>query len=177
MQAQAPHIIQPPSRIQGIAAETLRLIQMSTSRELRFTRSGQARIFWICGAVFAACAMVLAVVALERESNPSLPHGLWACVPLLLSMASIWLAIRLTRHAFMVLTLNGIEIYPFLRPAADMRLVLWHEIHSAEVDDSLSLLTLHFDADKTSGLHVVLVPVRKDRRRWLADAITARLTR
>jgi hypothetical protein len=150
---------------------------MPTPRELRFTRSEQARIFWIFGAVFAACAMVVAVVALERESNPNLPHGLWVCPPLLLSIASIWLAIHLTRHAFMVLTLNGIEIYPFLRPAANMRLVLWQEIHSVEFDDSHNLLTLHLDAEKTSGLHVVLSPLRKDRRRWLADAITARLTR
>lgn len=148
---------------------------MSTPRELRFTRSGQAGLFWILAAVFAAAALTLAAASLHREANPGLPHGAWALPPLLLAIAAASLAAHLTRHAYIVLTLAGIEIHPFFRPASRMRLVLWQEIDSAEVDEAFRLLTLHRDPEKTSGLHLALEPVRKDRRQWLASAVMTRL--
>jgi hypothetical protein len=148
---------------------------MSAPRELRFTRSGQARLFWILAAMFAAAALTLVAASLHRESNPGLPHGAWALPPLLLAIAAASLAAHLTRHAYIVLTLVGIEIYPFFRPASRMRLLLWPEIDSAEVDQAFRVLTLHMDPGKTSGLHLALEPVRNDRRQWLASAIMSRL--
>lgn len=148
---------------------------MSAPRELRFTRSGQARLFWILAAVFTAAALTLAAASLHRESNPGLPHVAWALPPLLFAIAAASLAVHLTRHAYIVLTLTGIEIHPFFRPASRMRRVPWLEIDSAEVDQAFRLLTLHLDPGKTCGLHLALEPVRNDRRQWLASAIMSRL--
>ena len=56
-----------------------------------------------------------------------------------------------------------------------MRLVIWQEIHAAEANANTTLLTLHHDADKSSGIHLSLAPIRADRRELLAKAVIGRL--
>jgi hypothetical protein len=147
----------------------------SPNQELRFTRSGQAAGFWIAAAVMAMAAITLTAVAFHRPANPELPHPAWALIPL---AAAAWIARcawHLTRHAYLILTPLGIEIFPFFRPAAGMRLVTWGEIHSSEADAALGRLTLHRDVEKTSGIHLSLKPIRADRRPLLVRAVRDRL--
>ena len=146
----------------------------SPEKELRFTRSGQAALFWLLAAVCAAVAMTLAATSIYRDVNPELPHPAWAVVPLVIGALAVRLAVSLTRHAYLILTPLGIEIFPFFRPAAGMRLVVWQEVDAAEVNAEMTQLTLHHDAGKTSGIHLSLRPVRKDRRELLATAVIGR---
>jgi hypothetical protein len=147
----------------------------SPQQELRFTRSGQAAGFWLAAAILAAAALTLAATSFYRGVNPDLPHPAWALAPLMAAIAAARLAWRLTRHAYLILTPLGIEIFPFLRPAAGMQLVVWQEIDSMETDAALKRLTLHRDAARTSGVHLSLRPVRADRRPLLAKAVAGRL--
>jgi hypothetical protein len=55
-----------------------------------------------------------------------------------------------------------------------MRLVVWQEVAAAEVNTRTTVLTLHHDAAKTSGIHLSLKPIRADRRRLLAKAVIGR---
>lgn len=143
-------------------------------KELRFTRSGQAVVFWVAGAVLAAAAVTLIATAVYRDINPQLPHPAWALAPAALSLLSLRTAVKLTRHAYLILTPLGIEIFPFFRPASGMRLVTWQEIDSAEVDPGKTLLTLHHDAAKSSGIHLSLSPLCRDRRAFLIQAVLGR---
>lgn len=147
----------------------------SPEQELRFTRSGQAPVFWLATAVLACMAVTVLACALYRDVNPRLPHPLWALPPLALAVVAARTAVRLTRHAYLILTPLGIEIFPFFRPARGLRLVTWQEIADAEIDAGLTLLTLHHDAAKTSGLHLSLAPIREDRRELLAKAVAVRV--
>lgn len=147
----------------------------SPEKELRFTRSGQAVAFWISAAVCTAAAVTLLVTSTYRGENPKLPHAAWSILPLAAAALAARAAVRLTRHAYLILTPLGIEIFPFFRPAAGMRLISWQEIHSAELSPALDRLTLHHDAAKTSGIHIALGPIRRDRRTLLAKAITGRV--
>ncbi len=145
-------------------------------KELRFTRSGQAGLFWVGAAVLATIGITLLATAIYRDINPSLPHPAWAMVPLLMAVAVARVAAGLTRHAYLILTPLGIEIFPFFRPADGMRLVMWQELNHAEVDKNTTRLTLHHDAGKTSGIHLSLTPIRADRRSLLAKAVIGRLS-
>jgi hypothetical protein len=145
-------------------------------KELRFTRSGQAAGFWVASAVAAAAAITLLATSIYRDINPFLPHPAWALVPLGLSGVAAKYALSLTRHAYLILTPLGIEIFPFFRPAEGMRLVVWQEVKSAELDEKLTRLTLHHNAEKSSGIHLSLKPIRKDRRSLLAKAVIGRLS-
>ena len=144
-------------------------------KELRFTRAGQAVVFWVLGAVLTAVAVTVVATALYRDINPQLPHPLWALIPLVVAVLAVRLAAGLTRHAYLILTPLGIEIFPFFRPAAGMRLVVWQEIAAAEVNAATTVLTLHHDAAKTSGIHLSLKPIRADRRQLLATAVIGRI--
>ncbi|KAB2639531.1 MAG: hypothetical protein DVB25_05480 [Verrucomicrobia bacterium] len=147
----------------------------SPEKELRFTRSGQAPGFWLAAAVLASVTVTLLACALYRDVNPQLPHPAWAILPLALALLAGRTAVRLTRHAYLILTPLGIEVFPFFRPAKFMRLVPWAEISAAEMDANLTLLTLHHDAQRSCGLHLSLAPIRADRRELLAKAVAVRV--
>lgn len=145
-------------------------------QELRFTRSGQATLFWVGAAVLATAGITMLATALYRDINPQLPHPAWAVLPFGLAAVLVRVAAGLTRHAYLILTPLGIEIFPFFRPAQGMRLVLWQEINQVEVNASMTRLTLHHDSDKTSGIHLSIKPIRTDRRTLLAKAVLGRVS-
>jgi hypothetical protein len=122
-------------------------------RELRFTRAGQATGFWIAGAVLVMAALVFFLLAPHRGENPRLPHPAWGFVPLALAALSIRVAWRCTKHAYILLSPIGVEVFPFFRPEAGMQVIPWAQITGAEVD--ASRLTLHFSA---------IFPSRRSRR-------------
>ena len=146
----------------------------SPEKELRFTRSGQSVYFWLAAAILCAAAITLLATASYRDINSLLPHPAWSLVPLAGAVISARLALRLTRHAYLILTPLGIEIFPFFRPESEMALVSWQEIHSAEANAARTRLTLHFNDSKTSGIHLSLRPIRADRRDLLIKAVAGR---
>jgi hypothetical protein len=148
----------------------------SPEKELRFTRSGQASIFWVVSAILITISITLLTTSIYRDINPEIPHPVWAIIPLLLALILVKLAIRLTRHAYLILTPLGIEIFPFFRPTKSMQLVTWQEVTTAEVNEKLTRLTLHYDAEKSSGIHFSLAPIRSDRRSLLVKAVIGRLS-
>ncbi len=144
-------------------------------QELRFTRAGQAPGFWVAAAVLASIAITLLASAIYRADNPEVPHPAWALIPLGLAYLTARTALRLTRHAYLILTPLGLEIFPFFQPATGMRLVVWQEIHAAEIDGKLTLLTLHHNAEKSSGIHLSLTPIPAEKRPLLVQALAGRL--
>lgn len=146
-------------------------------KELRFTRAGQAVPFWVISAVLVAATLIVLAGAFYRKEDYAGPHPLWALLPLGLAWLFAKLAIRMTKHAYLIFTPLGVEIFPLFRPQKSMRLVLWQEIRDAEVDAQLSRLTLHHDAEKTSGIHISLAPIPRNSRVLLAKAISGRISR
>ena len=144
-------------------------------KELRFTRSGQAVGFFVVGAVFCGVAVTLIATGVYRPENPELPHPAWAVPCLVLAVCSFILASRLTKHAYLILTPIGLEIFPFFRPAKGMQMVFWQEISAAEIDERGKWLTLHFNNERTAGIHLSLSPVRKKLRNLLAKAVRGRV--
>lgn len=147
----------------------------SPEKELRFTRSGQAVVFWIVAAMLSGTAVTLGLTSLYRDINPDVPHPAWMLLPLVAAIFLLRLAVRMTRHAYLILTPMGVEIFPLWRPEQGMRLVLWQEIDAVEFDDRTTRMTLHFDAAKTSGVYVSLRPIRAGLRPTLAKAVKGRL--
>ena len=148
----------------------------SPEQELRFTRAGQAAVFWLAAATMVGVAITLGASAMYRPENPELPHPAWALVPLALAAVCAHLGQWLARHAYLILTPLGIEIFPFFRPAKGMHLVYWHEIHAAELDPQATRLTLHHDAAKSSGIHLSLRPIPRGRRVLLTHAVMQRIS-
>ena len=142
-------------------------------KELRFTRAGQAVVFWIASAACVMAGLVFFLLTPYRADTPELPHPAWGLVPIGLAIPLMWLAWHCAKHAYLLLSPIGVEIFPFFRPATNMQVIPWAQIAAADVDGSR--LTLHFSAEKTSGIHLSLSPIAKDRRPLLAKAIRGRL--
>ncbi len=142
-------------------------------KELRFTRSGQAVLFCVLGAVFVGIAVTLVATGIYREINPELPHPGWALPCVVLACGAFWLARHLTKHAYLILTPMGLEIFPFFQPSKNMQVLMWSEIRGADVKDKW--LTLHTNEEKTAGMHLSLGPVRKKLRGLLVKAVMGRV--
>jgi hypothetical protein len=143
-------------------------------KELRFTRAGQAVGFWIAAAALIMAGLVFFLLTPYRADTPELPHPAWGLLPIALAALLIRLAWRCTKHAYILLSPIGVEVFPLFRPASTMQVIPWQQIDSAEIGGSR--LTLHFTAEKTSGIHLSLSPIAKDRRELLAKAIQGRMT-
>ncbi|MGJ8678175.1 MAG: hypothetical protein ACSHX0_11705 [Akkermansiaceae bacterium] len=141
-------------------------------KELRFTRSVQAYVFFIISVISFATAMAFFILSTQDwgMDGPLLPGWWWVCIPtLLITLISIRLGIRCVRHAYIILSPLGLEIFPFLKAEKNLQLIYWGEIHDAEVHEKK--LTIHFTEEKTSGIVASLSPIPKTGRVLLQKAI------
>jgi hypothetical protein len=138
-------------------------------KELRFTRARQAVTFVIAGVVLLGVAGALYYLWWWHRPDRPGWMGLAVLVPMVLSWASLRTAARLARHAYLLLSPIGIEIFPFFRPAQNMQLVSWTEIQHAEVTPGHRLLKL--DLTGGGGIFLTLAPLRPAARALLAKAI------
>lgn len=146
-------------------------------KELRFTRSRQAVGFGVLGAVLIGVAVTLVAIGSYRDIDPELPHPLWSMPFVAAALWCFWLTRHLAKHAYVILTPLGLEIFPFFFPSKNLQLVLWQEIFAAEISDDEKWLTLHFNEEKSSGLYLSLKPMDRKLRSLLAKAVLGRVSR
>ncbi|MCB1100705.1 MAG: hypothetical protein KDN22_34405 [Verrucomicrobiae bacterium] len=145
-------------------------------KELRFTRARQACTFVVIGIIFFCAALALFMLALPGftgKQRPLVSSYWFAMIPLPLCAAAFWMAMRLTRHAYIILTPLGIEIFPFFRPEKNMQLLYWSEIEEAKISSDLRLLTVSHSGG--SKAFVSLDPLRKNRLPLLKRAVEGTL--
>lgn len=148
---------------------------LNPEQELRFTRVAQAIPLLVVVAILGGVTITICATTFYRDINPELPHPSWALLPLILSGLLAQLAYRMARHAYLILTPLGVEVFPLFRPKTGMRVVYWGEIDSIEYDDALTWMTLHFDDQKTCGIHLSLRPIAKPKRELLVHAMCERV--
>ena len=142
-------------------------------KELRFTRAGQAQGFYIAGATALAVSIFILITWLLGH-----PSFLWwmPLLPLAAAIALIKLALLCTRHAYLILTPLGVEVFPLWKPEKNLLLMYWTEITDAEIVDDEQILKLHRNTEKTSGVVVTLKPIHKNQWPLLRKAITGRMS-
>jgi hypothetical protein len=145
----------------------------ANAKEIRFTRAGQAVPLWLGAAICLTATLALLCIRWIPGNDGLGPPALWALLPAVPTWILAKLAIHCTRHAYLILTPLGLEILPLLRPAARMRLIPWQQIDSLDCTDSR--LTLHFNREMSSGVHLTLRPLRHDQRVLLKSALAGRI--
>ena len=141
-------------------------------KELRFTRAGQAQGFIIAAAVSFAFALIIAVTWLM--GHPDF-HWWMPLIPLIIAALLTRLAARSARHAYLILTPLGIEIFPLIKPEKNLNLVYWTQLDDAEFDEELTTLKLHYNEEKTAGAILSLKPILTKKRPLLKKALEGRL--
>jgi hypothetical protein len=148
-------------------------------QELRFTRSRQALTFLAAGIIGLCVACGILIKALPGAGNvvgepASAVSPLWALVPLAPATVSFWLAAHCLRHAFIILTPLGIELFPFWRPARNMQVIYWAEIETAIISPDLKIFTIKC---RGSGIMATLAPISRSGRVLLKHGIEGRMER
>ena len=146
-------------------------------KELRFTRARQAAPFWIAGLLLFVVAGGIAAASTTLFSPPSghriVENGWWALVPLALSLACLWVAIHLTRHAYILLTPIGIELFPLFFPSKNLNVVYWPEVDGIDFDAERRQMVI--DVAGGSKIFLTLDPIRRDRIELLVRAAEGRM--
>lgn len=141
-------------------------------KELRFTRVGQAQAFMVIAAVSFAFCLLIALTSFM--GHPSFRW--WMPLPFLaLALFLGRLSGRCARHAYLILTPLGVEIFPLFKPEDNLNLVYWTQIDDAEFDEELTTLKLHYNPEKTGGIILSLKPILTKKRPLLQKALLGRL--
>lgn len=141
-------------------------------KELRFTRAAQAQGFFIVAAVAFAFGLLISIATFMHHPN----FHWWMPLPFFLLAGFIFrFSMRCARHAYLILTPLGIEVFPLLKPEKNLNLIYWSQLHSADFDDKLTLLKLHFDKAQTGGVVLSLKPIQEKQRPLLKRALEGRL--
>jgi hypothetical protein len=144
-------------------------------RELRFTRSRQSVHFAAAGICLAAIAAGILYVGWQRIEDRPAP---WlALLPLGPALWCFWMAVRLARHAYVLLSPLGIEIFPLFRAEERLQLIPWSEVAHAGVDEARQWLTITLAAYEDAKVLVSLAPMDNRVRPLLAAAVDGVMAR
>lgn len=91
----------------------------------------------------------------------------------ILSLICIWVAVNCVRHAFIILTPLGIEVFPFWFPSKNLQVIYWTEIDNALVTEDMK--TLEIQCEGGAKVFVALAPITVDRLPYLKRAIEGRM--
>jgi len=145
-------------------------------KELRFTRAGQAPLFYIIAALTVAAGIGLIILSTQKwgMDAPPLQNWWWLGIPdLLIGFWFFRLGMRCSQHAYLILTPLGIEIFPFFNAQKNLQVIYWTQIAEAEVKDGK--LVLHFSEQKNSGVVASLHPIPTQQRDLLKRAVDGRM--
>ncbi len=135
-------------------------------RELRFTRNQQAIAFYIGASFLISVSIVLCATAFS-EAPPL--HWAWSLLPLPFAAVCLKTALFCSRHAYLILSPIGVEVFPFRKAQKEMQVVQWGEID--DIETKSNQLLLHFNPKKTAGMVITLRPLRPAQRNLLQSAL------
>lgn len=168
-----PEKLSLPERLLGKKPKKL----IESHKELRFTRSRQATQFFIISILFAMLTVsgVGAMFSKWGPNDPDFIRYVWFCgLPLIPAYIALRIALHCIRHAYILLTPMGVEVFPFFKPEKNLSVLFWSEIDSTDCTERL--LTIHLNAEKTSGSVISLKPIAQAQISLLRKAIEARTT-
>ncbi len=143
-------------------------------KELRFTRAAQGKLFFFCSALVFAFAVGVWILSTQDwgMEGPLLKGWWWLSLVGLFGCYLLFrLALRCTRHAYIILSPLGVEIFPFFKAKDHLQVIYWSQVVEAEFTMRAKNLVLHFTEEKKSGVVVSLKPIPARRRHLLEEAV------
>ena len=143
-------------------------------KELRFTRGAQAMTFFALAVVVFALTLALFILSTQDwgMEEPLLTGWWWVCFPGLFSCyALFWLGLYCNRHAYIILSPLGVEVFPFLKASQNLRVVYWSQVADVEFPVGDNQMVLHFTEEKKSGIIASLKPIPGKKRHLLEKAV------
>lgn len=143
-------------------------------KELRFTRAAQGQMFFACAVVVFAAAMGVFILSTQDWGIEAPPlKGWWwlSVVGIMLCGILFRLGLRCIRHAYIILSPLGVELFPFFKAKDNLQVIYWSQVADADFTHGAKRLVLHFTEEKKSGVVVSLRPIPVRSRHLLEEAI------
>lgn len=126
-------------------------------------------MFWVVGIVFTLIGAGVGVLSWWQLQHPP---AWWAgLVPLALAAGAFALAWRLTRHAYLLLSPVGVEIFPFWKPVDHFQLLPWSTIAGADFSQDGRWLTLTLAGYEDAKVILTLDPIPRRTLPLLVRAV------
>ena len=145
---------------------------LDPEKELRFTRSSQAVLFALLGAILFTIGVILIVTyqTADLYKWEEKPFSLWILfLPWLPVIGFIWLSLHCVKHPYLILSPIGVEIFPLWKPSQNFNLIEWGRIKIIEFAGKK--MTLHYNEEKKAGVVLTLSPLNKKSRMLLQRAM------
>ena len=145
-------------------------------KELRFTRARQGLTFVAFGGIFLCITFWIWFSNTTINGQAIIEISLGLIITLILfslSLICIWVAVNCVRHAFIILTPLGIELFPFWFPSKNLHVIYWTQIDNAIVTEDMK--TLEIQCQGGGKVFVALAPITVDRLPYLKRAIEGRM--
>lgn len=146
----------------------------SDQQEIRFTRNGQAVHFVILAVFFACIGIGLYMLSWEMWSvsqEPLLQDSWYGLLAIPLVAACVWMAIHLTKHAYLIFSPVGIEVFPFFKPSTNMNVLLWNEVEEVEVIEADKMLRVQLLSEGDHQVFISTAPFNPKTRELLKHTV------
>ena len=145
------------------------------TQEIRFTRNAQAIHFFILALIFVCVGISLYCLSLDlwKTQEPVVDAPWYGLLTLPFIGLFVWIGTRLARHAYMIFSPIGIEIFPLFFPSKHMQVLYWQEIEDVALTPDAKMLevTLLSAADHEQKVFIATAPMRPMSRALFAKTI------
>ena len=144
-------------------------------QEIRFTRSGQAVHFVILALIFLCLGVGLYLVSLDFWSvsqEPLLKQSWYGLLVLPFVIACLWMAVRLSKHAYLIFSPVGIEIFPFFKPSTNMNVLLWNEVETVDFTEDGKMMRVRLLSEGDHQVFLSIAPLKSASQDLLKHTVT-----
>ena len=144
-------------------------------KEIRFTRNAQAAHFFIAALFFLCVGTGLYIASwdfLYDSKEPLLQRSWYGLLTVPFIGISIAVGIHLAKHAYVIFSPVGIELFPFFFPGKNMQVLYWSEVRHVELSPDQRMMEVTLSSPDERKVFVATAPLDIPSRILLARTIT-----
>lgn len=133
-------------------------------KEIRFTRNAQAVHFFGAALFFLCVGVTLYLVSLDVwtvSQEPLLDSHWWGLIALPFIIGSAAAGVHLAKHAYMIFSPIGIELFPFFFPSKNMEVLYWSEVAEVGFTDDDKLLEVTMVGEPERKVFIATAPLNQ----------------
>ncbi len=143
-------------------------------KEIRFTRNAQAAHFFLLSLGCLCPGLTLCLLSLNVWSvstGPVLENGWYALVPAPFVILFALAGVHLAKHAYIIFSPVGIELFPFFFPSKHMQVLYWSEVAGIDLAPDERLLEITLAGEPESKVFVTAAPLSRHSRSLLVKTV------
>ncbi len=142
-------------------------------QEIRFTRNAQAVPFFIAALGFLCLGFALFALSWDIwvSLEPLLDKAWYGLLVLPFVAGAAWAGWHLAKHAYMIFSPVGIELFPFFFPSKNMQVLYWNEVKEIGLTKDDAMMEVTLLGEHENKVFVTTAPLTRASRALLKRTI------